>query len=226
VSVLCLLFSAWPELDLRVSAAFYSPESGFAGQRSALVRGIYDAVPWFGRGSGLLALGVALVWWRRPGLLGRRTWRRVVALGLAMAVGTGVMVNGVFKEGWGRARPVAVSEFGGQARFTPALRQTNQCRTNCSFVSGHSATGFTLLAVGLFAAPATRRRWWLVGGVAGLLVGAVRIAQGGHFLSDVLFSGVIVWICCAAVREAWLRGVARRRRLAQRRAQASQATIA
>lgn len=29
----------------------------------------------------------------------------------------------------------------------------------------------------------------------GILLGLARIAQGGHFVSDVLMSGLILWIC-------------------------------
>jgi len=41
----------------------------------------------------------------------------------------------------------------------------------------------------------SRRRRWQVFAAAtgfGLLVGLARVAAGGHFLSDVLFSGIIV----------------------------------
>ncbi|MFP5392787.1 MAG: hypothetical protein ACLGI6_14765, partial [Gammaproteobacteria bacterium] len=50
----------------------------------------------------------------------------------------------------------------------------------------------------------TRRRRWLAGGVAfGLLVGAVRMAMGAHFLSDVLFAGLIVHFTCRAMAAAF-----------------------
>ena len=59
----------------------------------------------------------------------------------------------------------------------------------------------------------TRRRWLKVGLLAGLAAGLIRIAQGGHFLSDVLFSGWVMWLCAALLREAWLRLRMRRRRV-------------
>ncbi|CAD5370607.1 Phosphoesterase [Rubrivivax sp. A210] len=212
-SLACIVFSAWPGLDLWAAALFRQADGGFVGNGLSWVRAVYVAVPWFGRAAGLAGLVIALIWWKRPpALLGVRWWRRSMLLALAMWLGTGALVNGALKEGWGRARPVAVQEFGGPAHFTPALRPAKQCRTNCSFVSGHSATGFTLLAVGLLGAPATRRRWLLIGAAAGLLVGGGRMAQGGHFLSDVLFSGLVLWLASAAIREAWLRIKARQRR--------------
>jgi membrane-associated PAP2 superfamily phosphatase len=129
-----------------------------------------------------------------------------------MLLGTGVVVNVILKETWGRPRPVEVQTFGGTGTFEPALRPSHQCDSNCSFVSGHAATGFTLMALGLLGAPATRRRWLLWGLAAGLATGALRIAQGGHFLSDVLFSGVFVWLVCVLLRQAWARLRLRRRR--------------
>lgn len=209
---LALLFSLWPGLDFTVSSFFYQtpvPSTGtsvgkFVGNEFVVIGWIHEAVPWFGRASVLLGL-LLLVRKIRSGLLGLRRWRRWLALGLLMLLGNGLVVNSLLKEGWGRARPVDVQAFGGPASFSPALLASSQCESNCSFVSGHAATGFGLLAVGMLGSAATRRRWLKVGLLAGLAVGLIRIAQGGHFLSDVLFSGWVMWLCSALLREAWLR---------------------
>jgi len=210
---LCLVFSVWPELDLHLSRQFLQPDGRFAGSDSALVLSIYRVVPWIGRGLALLALLLTVLprsWQARwPG---PRWRRRLLALGLSTWLGVGLTVNGVLKEHWGRARPSEVAVLGGTATFSPALRPVEQCRSNCSFVSGHAATGFALMSIGLFGSPRQRRRWLLVGAVAGLAVGTGRIAQGGHFGSDVLFSGLCVWLCHALLREIWLRLALRRRR--------------
>ncbi len=207
--VLALLFTLWPALDLKVSGWFYRPAgspgwSGFAADQFAVVAVIHAAVPWFGRAASLLGLLLLVFWRLRPGPLTLRWWRRCLMLGLVMVLGTGVMVNAILKESWGRPRPVDVQTFGGAGTFAPALYPSNQCSSNCSFVSGHSATGFTLLALGLLGAPATRRRWLLWGLAGGLCTGALRIAQGGHYLSDVLFSGLVIWLCGAMLRAGWL----------------------
>jgi membrane-associated PAP2 superfamily phosphatase len=199
-SVPCLLFSLWPALDLQVSAWAWHPGQGFVGNRHWLVLASYEAVPWLGRMLGLAGLLLALLPRRSRRLLGARWHGRLMALALVVWLGVGLLVNGVFKEHWGRPRPVAVQALGGTMPFQPALRPSLKCTHNCSFVSGHAATGFALMAVGLVGPPATRRRWLWIGGVAGLAVGAGRVAQGGHFLSDVVLSGVLMWACCAAVR--------------------------
>jgi membrane-associated PAP2 superfamily phosphatase len=206
---LCLLFSIWPAVDLRLARWFVDADAGFVGQRLALVQISYHAVPWAGRVLTLLAL--LLAFW--PALRIRRPWRRrLLALALCLLLGVGAAVNGGFKEHWGRARPSAVAELGGAQVFSPALRPVAQCQSNCSFVSGHAASGFALMSVGLLSAPHQRRRWLAIGAVAGLGIGLGRMAQGAHFASDVLFAGLFVWVCLAAVRELWLRAAWLRRR--------------
>ena len=52
---------------------------------------------------------------------------------------------------------------------------------------------------------AKARAWLVFGLVAGLLLGLARIAQGAHFLSHVLASGLCVWLVCLALYEIVLR---------------------
>jgi membrane-associated PAP2 superfamily phosphatase len=68
---------------------------------------------------------------------------------------------------------------------------------NC-FPAGHASTGFCLMAFH-FAGHAMRSRrlgqWGLYGGIAaGLALGLGRMAQGAHFLSHVLWSGIVCWM--------------------------------
>ena len=204
-----IVFALWPKLDLVVARALRG-DGGFVGNPQPVVRAVYEAVPWMGRAAFLLGVGLWVLWlcgWR---VTTPRWRRRLFLVTLSMLLGVGLLVNGALKEGWGRARPVAVQPLGGSAEFTPAMRPAAQCRTNCSFVSGHAATGFALGAAGLLGAPATRRRLLLLGLGAGLLVGLGRMSQGAHFLSDVLFSGLVMWGTHLALRAAWLRWRMRR----------------
>ena len=142
----------------------------------------------------------------------RRLRRPAAALFLCLTLGLGLLVHGVFKDHWGRARPVQVEAFGGQATFTSPLQPSQACRSNCSFVSGHAGTGFALIAVGTLGCLATRRRWFWIGTLGGAVLGSLRIAQGGHFLSDILFAWLMLWGVSLAIRAVWTRALALRRR--------------
>jgi membrane-associated phospholipid phosphatase len=99
----------------------------------------------------------------------------------------------VLKDHWGRARPSQVTEFGGTKTFTPAPLPADQCERNCSFPAGHPAMGFYLLSMAFLVRDQRRRRWAEAAAIgAGAAIGVVRLAQGGHFLSDVVFAGLLV----------------------------------
>lgn len=218
LGLLGLALAIWPWLDLAISAVAYDPgrDPAFLAADHPLVRATYVVVPWFGRVAVLAALAAVL--WPRA-RAGR--WRRRAALVLGVALlGNGVAVTWLLKDHGGRPRPLAVHAFGGDQAFVGALRPSVQCDRNCSFVSGHAATGYALMAVGLLSAPATRRRWTTVGLVAGSAIGLGRVLQGGHFASDVVFAAIVIGGVCALLRAGWLRLRLRRRRraLASRRA--------
>lgn len=188
---LTLLFLLFPGLDLTAAAWFWSPDSGFVGSQMpalARVRRLLD-------GAVILALTGCLGGWAWS--YARRAPERLIRLRrplayclLVLLIGPGLVVNVLFKDHWGRARPHQIQEFGGERQFTPAWVASRQCERNCSFVCGDASVGFSLLALGFFG---RHRRFWLAAGLAaGGLLGLMRMAQGGHFLSDVIFSGYAV----------------------------------
>lgn len=214
-----LLFGLWPQLDVLLSSAAYDPAAGRAGfvwGELGLVQVVYQAVPWLGRAMLLIGLLALSLGWRRRAVL-RPGWRlrwqrRAVALLAVVVLGLGLVVNAGLKEFWGRPRPQVVGPFGGPLPFTPVWQPTKLCHSNCSFVSGHAATGFALIALGLTAAPARRRRWLGIGIATGGLIGLGRVLQGGHFASDIAFAGLVIWGICLGLRELVLRRRAARQR--------------
>jgi lipid A 4'-phosphatase len=192
-----LFFLAFPGLDIAAGDLFFRHGDGFILRHEpilgALRRNLELPLALF------FALGLAyLAWvtWRgAPAWLGDRR-RQVVYLMLVLIVGPALLVNSVFKDHWGRARPMDIREFGGPDRFTPAWVVSDQCDRNCSFVCGDASVGFSLLAIGFISH--RPRRWLLAGIAAGGLLGLMRMGQGGHFLSDVVFSFYAVYFA------AWL----------------------
>lgn len=201
-----LSFSLAPQLDLWTSGFFYRPEDGFWIARvPSLVR--LRLMLW---DSGLVIFGVALLGLLANVSLGARRevspgfWLRGV---LTMLLGPGLVVNLYLKEHWGRARPVAISDFGGTARFTPALDMTDQCARNCSFVSGEGslavAAALTLYWIASpLCSPVQGRILMAAVAFYAALAAGLRVAFGGHFLSDIAFATLIsagIWILLGMV---------------------------
>ncbi len=135
-----------------------------------------------------------------------RKWRApFLVLLLTYAIGAGFLINATFKEYWGRPRPKQVEEFGGTQQFRPFYSPNffAQPQPSKSFPCGHCAMGFYFFAVALVGRRINSTFLWYGGltlaFVLGLLLSASRIAQGGHFFSDTLFSMLIMWYTALAM---------------------------
>ena len=184
------VFVVFPGIDLIVSGWFFL-DNHFYLRHYRLFEFVRAAVPPLTFGGLLFTalLGVAAAIFHEP-FLGIEP-RTVFYLLVSLVAGPGLLVNGLFKEHWGRARPFDLVAFGGNKAFTPALVISDQCTHNCSFVSGHAALAFWTVAFALLF-----RKPWRCVAVAmallyGFLVGLVRVAQGSHFLSDVVFAAAL-----------------------------------
>lgn len=116
---------------------------------------------------------------------------------LVVALGPGLFVNVIFKPHWGRPRPREILEFGGHQIYQSVL-SPNLEGPGMSFPCGHCSVGFSFA---VFAWLLRRKNPVLAAGlfltsiILGLLMGLGRMADGGHFASDVVFSGLIVsWV--------------------------------
>lgn len=193
--LLSLLFRFYPSIDLWITGVFWKQDTGFY---------LGDWLPFtvlywvFAKLSGPLALGLLFYWlsalflakplgWTAGHVL-KRYQQQALFLLLVLVIGT-LLIEVVLKLGWGRARPRDVVEFGGLLRFTPAWVFSDQCQANCSFMSGHASFGYYFMVLAWL-----KRRWlWLAPGVVlGVLLGLTRIAQGGHFASDVMLPFFVV----------------------------------
>jgi len=187
----------FPAIDIGTSALFFDPATrGFPFRVHPLGEFARKILPIFlFAAAGLIALaGAAAAFARRP--VAGISPRAALLVVASLALGPGLTVNVILKDNWGRARPSTIAEFAAghqpSRHYTPPLVLSDQCPDNCSFPSGHAALGFWTVSLALIA-PRRHRRAALAAALGfGLAMGIVRIAQGGHFLSDVAFSGVIV----------------------------------
>jgi lipid A 4'-phosphatase len=194
------LFALCPTLDLTVAGLFHSPGTGFALSG----RPFWDGVLLANKGASLVFV-VAAVVLLPAGLLRRnedsllwvRYWGLVVLIYL---LGPGVLVNGILKRVFGRARPEQIKLFGGDGPFTAAWAVSDYCRAACSFVSAEIAAA-TALAVGLGIGvmwfrrrPVARlfRSLAVASLVLLLLTALQRLGSGRHFLSDLVFAALPV----------------------------------
>ena len=72
------------------------------------------------------------------------------------------------------------------------------CEINCSFVSGEASSAYAMLAPAVALPPPWRAPAIGAALFYGTMIGLVRMARGGHFLTDVIFAGIltafIVWL--------------------------------
>ena len=127
----------------------------------------------------------------------RRERRLLLFLTLALALAP--LSVAVGKASSVRHCPWDVDEFGGFVPYTRLFEPpTPGVEPGHCFPAGHASTGFALLAF-YFAAYARRMRstarvLLAIGIAAGLALGFGRMLQGAHFLSHVLWSGLLCWM--------------------------------
>lgn len=193
-----VVFALWPGIDLAVSHYFYD-RGGFIGRDGPdrIMREFLGDAPFV-----VLAAFVIPYFLRR---FGRAVpWapdgRAIVFLVATLVIGPGLIVNVGLKNHWHRPRPSHTVDFHGGAEFKPWYRVDGACERNCSFVSGEAATGFWMVAPALLAPPPYQAPA-LAGALAfGLAASLLRVAFGGHYLSDVLLGGLIALIVIEIAR--------------------------
>ena len=192
-----LVFFVWPRLDLLVGHIFFNEQTGgFHGVDSGFLFIAYEVLGSIQIPILLIVCFRVIYSWLKKDTVARKNYLFLLA---CLLVGPGILVNLVLKENsTGRPRPRNVVEFGFESKFTGPFEYSGACKKNCSFVSGHSSVGFFLIAI----AWVTRQRRYLVLGITvGAAIGLMRMSQGGHFLSDVIFSfwavyGVTLLMAC------------------------------
>ncbi len=209
-TVFGLVFGVFPGLDLEIARLFYDPAAKTFPLRSNSIFGhLRDTASWvlvLFVAPAVVALLIKLV---KPRAKLWISARAAIFLAATIALAPGLLVNVLLKNHWDRPRPVAVTEFGGGERFVAWWDPRGQCRKNCSFVSGETSSAFWTLAPAALA-PAPWRILAYVSAIAfGVGMGAVRMAMGAHFFTDVVFAGIFTFIIIVLMRGLIFRAQAR-----------------
>lgn len=218
LSILVLFwFRANPSIELAYADSFFLPYAcsdgvtrydGFLPRCGAFVLRASEGLNWV-RDVGFRIPVIAMIllvawafWPPAPGQPKTVADLSLPSLGiLSVLLGPLLTVNMILKPVFGRPRPGQVDWFGGEWTYTLPGELGGQCSGNCSFASGEAASAFWMLWIIPFLPP----RWRWVMGIAILLlatgVSALRMAFGGHFLSDVVMGGFVSLIAVCA--SAW-----------------------
>lgn len=199
-----LVFGLHPEIDLKVAAWFYDPATKSFPLKSnmfaSILRDVAMWAAWAFAVPSIIALVVKFARPLKPLIVPGRT---LAFLLITIILSAGILSNLVFKSHWGRPRPVMVTEFSGPWEFKPWYDPSGVCPKNCSFFSGEGATAFWTYAPAALAPPAWRPLAYVGATLFGLATGGLRMAFGGHFLTDVLVSGLVpffvIWLVHALI---------------------------
>jgi len=190
VALLSIFLVFSPEIDQYIAALSYTETTRtFYGEHSLWCQIIYYSVPLI-----TVALILAPLVWLFKVRHDNQKRRAIIRFGLmtylALILGPGLVVNVIFKDHWGRPRPYQVLRDGKQ--YAPFWQPHFTEKENNSFPGGHASVGFFL---GIpFLALRRKKTAIILSLIGGAVVGTVRILQGGHYLSDIVFAGIFVWL--------------------------------
>lgn len=192
------IFKTWPEIDLYIANLFFDGKKFPLSMEYTAIIKIIDRFIEFG----CIALWITFIVklakkeHKNHGLKYTPLMRKLVyvsSVGLLGSVGAVHFIKRYIM----RCRPNYIELFGGPSPFTEIWMRNMSDAVNASkcvsFVSGHSAIGFLIYAIA-FTLPTNKRfKFILLGTLVGCLFGFIRMIQGQHFLSDVIFSGYVVY---------------------------------
>jgi membrane-associated PAP2 superfamily phosphatase len=187
------------KLDIRLISVFYNPQDPYPWSLRA--RYPWNLLYYFGSYpasiTAIISLILIVLSYFRPDFQKYR--KTSLFLVTVLVLGPGLTVNAIFKDHYGRPRPRDIECFGGQQKYYYPLEPAFSAKGK-SFPCGHCSMGFYFFA--LFFLFKRKRKWlsWLSFAIAvgyGIMIGIARMGQGGHFPSDVLWAGGMVYFITA-----------------------------
>lgn len=186
------IFSSNPDLDITISNFFYLKDR-FLSEELTFIKTIRTTLKYimiFIPIISLIILVYVLIDLKKKKYKNKYKTRRFffVLLGFLIGplIGCGLIANLYFKDNWGRARPVQIVEFNGDKEYSPPFRISDQCKKNCSWIGGEAAAAFSFF-VGILILK-DFYLYFILNFLFGVVVSFCRMAMGGHFFSDNLYS--------------------------------------
>ncbi len=201
---ICLFLSVGPSLDLFIAKLFYHGNAQFSLQS-------FDFLSLFFRE---ILIPLILIYLLILPIIGKYikldkiyfghifSNKEILLIWITQILSLLIFVNLFLKNFWGRARPGDVKQLDGDGLFTPWYQLSSSCETNCSFVSGDASVGFAVVILYFI----TKNNFFLYSALLlGFLLGFIRILAGGHFLSDIVFSGFFIILLSMLIHKVYKR---------------------
>ncbi len=194
---LSFLLYLFPEIDLFISSLFYMEPKGFFFKDELLFRFLYRSVNVLSVTITILVVLAYVYQHFRNKEFKYFNKKALIYIFLVFSLGSGVVVNAVLKDNFGRARPKNIELFGGNKEFSKVMVYNSKYSGKCkSFSCGHCSFALGFIAFYFLF----RKRWILIASLSyGLLVSLGRVVQGGHFFSDFVFSFLVMLLTAKIV---------------------------
>jgi lipid A 4'-phosphatase len=199
VAIVTAITLIGPNIDLAVARLFAAPgPTHFPAAGNSIASALRDR----GMVSGIVCAACIVLAIVRflPGRLPGMSVRAAAYLTTAYLLGPGLLVNAILKSHWGRPRPAEVIQFGGTLPFVNWWDPGGACPSNCSFISGEAAAAAWLFGPAMLAPPRWRPLAMSLAAAFFVLTSALRLAAGGHFLTDVVIAGLSSVLVLLALR--------------------------
>lgn len=189
------------DLDIKAAALFYHPENigdVWPEQHWWLWRILFKYAFPFTVVAGFAALFIFVISHFHDH--SRRYRRQALYILLVIVIGPGLVVNLIVKDHWGRPRPMHITQFGGEFEYLPPLQIGHT--PDKSFVCGHCSVGYSFFVL-YFLAQNYKLFYFALTLVLAWTMGFTRMTSGGHFVSDILWSGYLVFLVAFALYYGW-----------------------
>jgi len=202
ILLFCLFIPFSSEIDLSLSKYFFNSEDQ-SFTSSTFIYILYRYVVLLGVLVSISGLFIFIAGFFVDAL--KKLRLPALYLVLTMLIGSGAVVHCVFKDHWGRPRPKDTIEFGGDHPFRPCYSPDFTNNRLKSFPSGHSSTGYYFFSLYFLSLRYRRKKmaylFFATACILGGLLSYARIAAGGHFFSDTLFSALIMWMSALCIND-------------------------